>query len=96
MNHNILKKIIDGVALNEWRLKIKTVNRDYHTSFAYDYVLWAVKHCSKCKDVMFTNEFNYRCKSHYNLYSPIHSIKLFPYPICKNCNYRYPLSLNHW
>ena len=33
MNHNILNKIIDQVALNQWQQKINQVNQEYHQYF---------------------------------------------------------------
>lgn len=70
MNHNILGKIIDNVALNQWHHKIKKINIEYGINF-YVSETKNIFHSLQCIGKyegmpMMTVAFNYR--SRLNIY----------------------------
>jgi len=72
INKNIMKKIMDKMALNKWKNKVKDINGEY-----YHYFKWA--------GYLSLNNHNYRCAGSYPLYG--HRIYLIGSTIW-NCNIR--------
>ncbi len=86
INYNIFNLIISKVALNQWKYRIKTINKEYHRIFStddYGRVHCIFKHCCySCDpiDEFFHEEaYNWRRRDKYNSIYHLYKKR------CKNC-----------
>jgi len=77
INKNIMKKIMDNVALNEWKNKVKDINGEYHHYFKWNECLTLnISNYPECgKYPLYTHR-------HYMDGSSIWSGKIIKCPLC--------------
>ena len=67
MNHNILGKIIDQIAYNQWQQKINHIKHQYHSIYE---ISWTNNkfECLTFKDITSQQAYNFRYESICDIY----------------------------
>ena len=97
MNHNILKKIIDRMAFNQWHNKMKKCGKEY--TYIYSITSRSAIKRFGCSHYYGKFEFFYRSEETHRDH-PRHNMRLYNCDICDDKTIRVlikgPLSQNYW